>query len=137
MSDKPLHTLEATAVLLFLLQAVRVLFPVLFGIIYDVVFGGTAAFYNLVFIGDASPAVLGGDFNATPDSPVYARIQAAGFKDPFIVGGFDPALTDPAIEPQWRIDFVWMRGMGEVRDAQMLDSLASDHRMVVVELTLP
>ena len=88
------------------------------------------------FIGDASPAVLGGDFNATPDSPVYARIQAAGFEDPFIVGGFDPALTDPAIEPAERIDFVWMRGL-DVRAAQVLDSLASDHRMVVVELALP
>lgn len=90
----------------------------------------------LAFIGEASPAVLGGDFNSTPDSPVYARIQAAGFEDPFIVGGFDPALTDPAVEPQWRIDFVWMRGL-EVRDARVLDSLASDHRMVVVELMLP
>jgi endonuclease/exonuclease/phosphatase family metal-dependent hydrolase len=91
----------------------------------------------LPVIGEASPAVLGGDFNSTPDSPIYARVQAAGFEDPFIVGGFYPALTDPAIEPQWRIDFVWMRGLVEVRDAQVLDSLASDHRMVVVELELP
>jgi endonuclease/exonuclease/phosphatase family metal-dependent hydrolase len=90
----------------------------------------------LPFIGDASPAVLGGDLNSTPDSPIYARIQAAGFADPFVVGGFDPAPTDPAVEPRRRIDYVWMRGV-EVQDARVLNSLASDHRMVVVELALP
>jgi len=90
----------------------------------------------LAYIGDASPAVFGGDFNSTPDSPIYARIRAAGFDDPFIVGGFDPALTSPAIKPVERIDFVWARGL-EVREAQVLDSLASDHRMVVVEVALP
>jgi len=90
----------------------------------------------LAFIGAASPAVLGGDFNSTPDSPTYARIHAAGFDDPFIAGGFDPLPTDPAIRPDQRIDFVWARRL-EVRDAQVLDSLASDHRCVVVELALP
>ena len=89
----------------------------------------------LDIIGAATPAVLGGDFNSTPDSPVYARLRAAGFEDPFVAGGFDAAPTDPAVEPVARIDFVWARGL-EVRDAQVLDSLASDHRMVVVELVL-
>jgi len=90
----------------------------------------------LAYIGDASPTVFGADFNATPDSPTYARIHAAGFDDPFIIGDFDPAFTSPAIEPVERIDFVWARGL-EVRDARVLDSLASDHRCVVVELALP
>jgi endonuclease/exonuclease/phosphatase family metal-dependent hydrolase len=90
----------------------------------------------LPIIGAASPALLGGDFNATPDSPVYARMRAAGFEDPFIAGGFDPAPTDPAIDPTHRIDYVWARGL-KVQDAQVLDSLASDHRMVVVEVALP
>ena len=90
----------------------------------------------LAYIGDASPSVFGADFNATPDSPTYARIHAAGFDDPFVAGGLSPAPTDPAIEPVKRIDFVWARGL-DVRDGQVLDSLASDHRMVVVELALP
>ena len=90
----------------------------------------------LSIIGTKSPAVLGGDFNSTPDSPTYARIRAAGFEDSFIAGGLDPVPTDPAIQPAERIDFVWSRGL-EPRDAQVLDSLASDHRMVVVELALP
>jgi len=90
----------------------------------------------LAYIGAASPAVFGGDFNSPPGSPTYARIQAAGFEDPFVVGGFDPAPTSPAIGPEERIDFVWMRGL-DVNDARVLDSLASDHRIVVVELALP
>jgi len=47
-----------------------------------------------------------------------------------------PAPTSPAIEPVERIDFVWARGL-EVRNARVLDSLASDHRMVVIVLALP
>jgi len=90
----------------------------------------------LAYIGDASPAVFGGDLNSTPDSSIYARIRAAGFDDPFVVGGFDPVFTSPAIEPVERIDFVWARRL-EAREARVLDSLASDHRMVVVELALP
>jgi endonuclease/exonuclease/phosphatase (EEP) superfamily protein YafD len=89
----------------------------------------------LTTIGDATPAVLGGDFNAIPGSPTYSSIQAAGFTDPFTVGGFDAAPTSPAIDPVERIDFVWTRGLA-IRDALVLDSLASDHRLVVVELTL-
>jgi len=90
----------------------------------------------LAYIGEATPAILGGDFNSPPDSPVYARIRAAGFEDPFVVAGLDPAPTSPALDPDERIDFVWSRGMN-VQDALVLDSLASDHRMVLVELALP
>jgi endonuclease/exonuclease/phosphatase family metal-dependent hydrolase len=86
-------------------------------------------------------AVFGGDMNSTPDELVYARMREAGFDDPFIVGGFDPAPTDPAEEPNKRIDYVWIRGpvLGPASaglvptDARVLESLASDHRMVVVE----
>lgn len=87
----------------------------------------------LSFIGENSPAVLGGDFNAELDSPVAQAIKQAGFSDPFVTLGIDPApLTDPAINPTARIDFVWLRGLTPV-DAWVPDSLASDHRMVLVE----
>jgi endonuclease/exonuclease/phosphatase family metal-dependent hydrolase len=88
----------------------------------------------LSYIGDASPAVLAGDFNAVPGSPTYDAIQAAGFTDPFTSDGFQPAPTSPAVNPTERIDFVWARDL-DAKDAQVLESLASDHRMVVVELT--
>ena len=42
-----LRLLEATAVLLFLVQAVRVVFSVLFGLIYDTIFAGRVSFVTL------------------------------------------------------------------------------------------
>ena len=90
----------------------------------------------LAFIGDRSPASFGGDFNAEPGSPVVAAVQEAGFLDPFAALGIELApLTDPAIEPRLRIDFVWLRGV-EPASAWVAESLASDHRMVVVEVRL-
>jgi endonuclease/exonuclease/phosphatase (EEP) superfamily protein YafD len=87
----------------------------------------------LTTIGRAGPAVLGGDFNATPGSTTCNAVQWAGFSDPFVVGDFDAPPTSPAIDPAERIDYVWARGL-VVRGARVLDSLASDHRLVVVEL---
>lgn len=82
------------------------------------------------------PAAFGGDFNSTPDSPIYARLAAAGFVDPFAALGLGSPPTDPAIEPHKRIDFVWLRGL-EPASARVLDTIASDHRPVVVEALLP
>ena len=90
----------------------------------------------LDYIAEASPALLGGDFNSDPDSPIYADILEAGFIDPFVILGLDPAPTSPAIEPRGRIDFVWGRGLLPTA-AAVPDSLASDHRMVITEWTLP
>jgi endonuclease/exonuclease/phosphatase family metal-dependent hydrolase len=84
----------------------------------------------------AGPAVFGGDFNSTPDSPVYARIDRVGFEDPFLALGLGAPPTDPAINPTKRIDFVWLRDLVPL-EAQVLDSVASDHRLVVVEAGLP
>lgn len=88
----------------------------------------------LDFIGPSSPAVFGGDFNAEPESPVVAAVLQAGFADPFESLGIDPPPpTAPAIDPRDRIDYVWLRGLDPVH-AWVSDSLASDHRMVVVEV---
>lgn len=81
------------------------------------------------------PAVFGGDFNSTPDFSVYRRLTEAGFVDPFIAGGFEPFPTVPSEEPKRRIDYIWIRGLKPI-DAQVLESTASDHRMVVVEALL-
>lgn len=88
----------------------------------------------LGFIGGRSPAYFGGDFNAGPDSQVVDLIKQAGFEDPFLTLGIDPPpLTAPAINPTQRIDFVWLRGL-TAGSAWVSESLASDHRMVVVEV---
>ncbi len=89
----------------------------------------------LRFIGDRSPAAFGGDFNAQPGSPVAEAVQQAGFSDPFLTLGMDPPPpTDPALEPRKQIDYVWLRGV-EPEGAWVSDSLASDHRLVVVQLS--
>jgi endonuclease/exonuclease/phosphatase family metal-dependent hydrolase/MFS family permease len=90
----------------------------------------------LDFIGDRSPATFGGDFNSTPETPVIHAVQNAGFADPFFELGINPPpLTDPATSPAKRIDYVWIRGVKPLR-AWVSPSLASDHRMVVVELDI-
>jgi len=50
LQTRYLRTLEATTVLLFIVQSVRVLFSVLFGLIYDVIFAETVAFTTLGLI---------------------------------------------------------------------------------------
>ena len=91
----------------------------------------------LDFIDDHSPATFGGDFNAKIGSPVADMVETAGFIDPFTALGIDPAPpTSPAIQPKSRIDFVWLRGLLP-SEAWVSESLASDHRMVVVEVELP
>ena len=91
----------------------------------------------LDFIGDTAPATFGGDFNAEPDEDVPQAILAAGFHDPFGALGNDPATySSPAIEPRKRIDYVWVRQL-EVTSAWVSESLASDHRMVVIEVAWP
>ena len=87
----------------------------------------------LEFIGDRPNAAFGGDFNAEYHELVPQAILAAGFEDPFIVLGIDPLPpTSPAIDPSSRIDYVWIRDLN-VSSAWVSTSLATDHRMVVVE----
>nr|MBC7244467.1 endonuclease/exonuclease/phosphatase family protein [Chloroflexota bacterium] len=88
----------------------------------------------LAFMGQGA-AAFGGDLNATPDSPVYQRLTEAGFVDPFVAIGLEPLPTSPSEQPEERIDYVWVRGLKPI-SAQVLDSTASDHRMVVVEVRL-
>jgi endonuclease/exonuclease/phosphatase (EEP) superfamily protein YafD len=87
----------------------------------------------LDFIGAAQPATFGGDFNAETGSDVIRAVEGAGFEDPFaLLGLVPPPPTDPAVSPRSRIDYVWLRGL-EPLGAWVADSIASDHRMVVVE----
>jgi len=86
----------------------------------------------LNFIGEG-PVAFGGDFNSTPDSPIYRQLVDAGFTDG--AAAFDPSPTSPSEAPGTRIDYVWIRGLKPVA-AKVLDSTASDHRMVVIEVLL-
>jgi endonuclease/exonuclease/phosphatase family metal-dependent hydrolase len=91
----------------------------------------------LAFIGDRSPASFGGDFNAEDGSLVSETVLRGGFGDPFtLLGLTPPPPTDPAVDPDKRIDYVWLRGLIPTR-AWVADTLASDHRLVVTEAQVP
>jgi len=91
----------------------------------------------------SGPVIVTGDFNEEPWGGVYKLMQEAGFADgwrrshganaPELPGG---GATYPADKPTKRIDYVFYRGLGEdvAATASVPDTLASDHRPLVVSL---
>ncbi len=72
-------------------------------------------------LGTAGPAVLLGDFNDIPGSPMHQVLSAAGFRDVWAelrpgVAGFTCChaedLSNRKAEFTQRIDYVWSRGIG-------------------------
>lgn len=54
------------------------------------------------------PAILVGDFNQTPDSPLLARLRDAGWVDAWQkLRPNEPGATFESNEPKLRIDYVW------------------------------
>jgi endonuclease/exonuclease/phosphatase family metal-dependent hydrolase len=80
------------------------------------------------------PTLLFGDLNAPPDAeeiqPLLQRMR-----DPWR-DAKGPGHTYPANAPTRRIDYILVSEHFRVRDARVLDSVASDHRPVVIELAL-
>lgn len=77
------------------------------------------------------PVIIGGDFNAKPDSKVIKQIMAYHWFD-----ATDSALTFPAWEPKEKIDYIYARpkkGWRLVR-TQAIQSQLSDHLPVITEL---
>lgn len=81
------------------------------------------------------PLVLSGDFNAAPWSPLMARIMAdAGLSRLSVTG---PTWPSPLLAVGIPIDHVLgSAGIGAVA-ASILNDVGSDHRPVLVRLTLP
>ena len=80
-------------------------------------------------LGTASPAVVMGDFNATPDSPAYQVMLGGGFTD--VWGALRPGvrgytccqladLSNARPVHRERIDYVWTRGLGDARGRHSL-----------------
>lgn len=94
------------------------------------------------------PLVVTGDFNEEPPGGAYDLMLRAGFADGWRrsrgPGAESPGegATYPADRPKKRIDYVFYRGLGEDgppdddedASAAVPDTLASDHRPVVVSL---
>jgi endonuclease/exonuclease/phosphatase family metal-dependent hydrolase len=86
------------------------------------------------------PVVIGGDLNERPDGKAVALL-AERFRDAWPLGDEVAGETFPASEPMSRIDYVLVSEGVRVERAMVPPTpdvrTASDHRPVVVEVTLP
>lgn len=80
---------------------------------------------------DRGPKLLLGDLNATVAAPELAPLWTR-FTDAW--GAAAGGETYPAVAPTRRIDYVAVSARTRVHSAEVVDTLASDHRPVVVEL---
>ncbi|WP_376718283.1 endonuclease/exonuclease/phosphatase family protein [Streptomyces parvulus] len=86
-----------------------------------------------------TPTVVAGDFNASQDHAAFRRILDTGLSDAARLSGADrtvswPAQTSPAFGVQ--IDHVLVSEDFAARGARFLDLADTDHRALVVDLTL-
>jgi endonuclease/exonuclease/phosphatase family metal-dependent hydrolase len=88
------------------------------------------------FVAERSPALIGIDLGTTPEDEVYQQVTAAGFTDPHAELGIVEANSFPSQLPVRRVDYVLVRNLKPLA-LQMVDSTASDHRLVVVEVAWP
>ncbi len=83
------------------------------------------------------PTVLGGDFNAVPDSPTLRAFLAQGWQ---MAAGDQRTPTYPADQPEIRIDYLLARnlapGMALSRARVGGERQASDHRPLTALLTV-
>lgn len=80
--------------------------------------------------------ILGGDLNSTPESAVQALIRAGSLRDAWAQCGAGPDGTFPAAKPVKRIDYLYLTGTMRCSSARVLETDASDHRPVLVHMTL-
>lgn len=95
--------------------------------------------------GAGAPVVLTGDFNDVPDSDPYRLVTASGLQDALVQSRcphHGPTSTWNGfreIEPGRRIDFIFVRGIGEVLQHAILSDtfdgrFPSDHLPVLAEI---
>ena len=75
-----------------------------------------------------------GDLNTRLGEEPLAMLSQAGLYDAMDLAGIEPGFTTPPEEPQHRIDYIWVSGDLDVRDAVIPRSLASDHLPVVATI---
>ncbi|MFJ3667844.1 endonuclease/exonuclease/phosphatase family protein [Streptomyces sp. NPDC090106] len=86
-----------------------------------------------------TPTILAGDFNASQDHAAFRRVLDTGLRDAARLAGRSrtpswPARTAPALGAQ--IDHVLLSADFAVRGARFLDVADTDHRALLVEITL-
>lgn len=81
------------------------------------------------------PVVIGGDFNATPDSTVVKKLLGFGLRDAWAECGQGDGFTYPADKPIKRIDYLFLTGALTCTAARVIETTASDHRPLLVTVT--
>lgn len=88
---------------------------------------------DLVGFWKARPhAIIAGDFNAVPTSPVLQRVRASGLQDLAARHGLGDAPTYSALDPFERIDYIFATSDVDSLVAAVSRVTASDHLPVLV-----
>ena len=85
---------------------------------------------------DVGMVIAGGDFNSTPESAVQVAVRGAGLRDSWTECAGDSGFTYPDDRPVKRIDYLFLTGNIHCAAAQVINTRVSDHRPVLVELSL-
>ena len=85
-------------------------------------------------VGTATPAIIACDCNAKPEAPELKLITDSGFGDLALQSGGGDS-TFPSDRPVERIDYLFGVGVTAAQ-GHVVNSTASDHRAVVVNVTL-
>ncbi len=81
--------------------------------------------------------IAGGDFNSTPESAVQGAVRAGELRDSWTECAEGPGYTYPEKTPLKRIDYLFLTGTIRCSSARVVETLVSDHRPLLVTLTLP
>jgi endonuclease/exonuclease/phosphatase family metal-dependent hydrolase len=81
--------------------------------------------------------LIAGDFNATPEAPEMVMMVEAGLADVALLFGPAPPYTYSAVNPERRIDYIWITADLEATGFAVPQTTASDHLPLVVTVTLP
>ena len=91
-------------------------------------------------IGESEPVILCGDFNTSPRSPVFRRLQARLRDAQLSIAGHKPRATFSSVKPLLRIDHVFVSPHFSIEAIERPDTptavMASDHLPLCAELTL-
>ncbi|WP_244933519.1 endonuclease/exonuclease/phosphatase family protein [Neobacillus mesonae] len=89
----------------------------------------------LQYTGQHEYSILAGDMNAGSKAPELQPLFEQ-FTDAWALTNDEPGYTYPALAPNSRIDYIMPTPNIGVKSAKVIDTLASDHRPVIAELTL-
>jgi endonuclease/exonuclease/phosphatase family metal-dependent hydrolase len=79
-------------------------------------------------------SILLGDLNAEPGAPEIALFEEAGLIDTWRESGVGLGETSSALDPNKRIDWIWHTSDLVGSQSEVIQTLASDHLPVVVQI---